>query len=112
MKKKPEFYLKHIIDECNYLIEKTNNLKYLDFIENQDLRRSFIRSLEIIGEASKNLPKDFKDLHSDIPWIDIVDMRNKLIHEYFGVDYKLVWETIQKEIPILKKKIDDILKNL
>ena len=106
MKKEPKLYLKYIFDECEYLLERIKNISYKDFIENPDLRRSFIRSIEIIGESARNLPNDFKELYSEISWIDIIDMRNKLIHEYFGVDLKLVWETVHKDILILKKNID------
>lgn len=64
-----------------------------------------MRELEIIGEAAGKLSKNFKSEHPEIPWADIVGMRNRLIHEYFGIDVKLVWQTSQKNVPELKEKL-------
>lgn len=86
-------YLKHILHERIFLIRNSKKLTYEDLIEDPVLKRSFVRSLEIIGEAVKNLPQGFKEKHTDIPWKEIAGMRNKLIHEYFGVNYKVVWNT-------------------
>ena len=72
--------------------------------------RAFVRSLEVIGEAVKKIPSDFKEKHTEIPWKEIAGMRDKLIHEYFGVNYKIVWKTVQLEIPRLMEKIENILK--
>ena len=68
-----------------------------------------IRQIEIIGEAAKRLSKKTADAHKEIPWRDIVGMRDKLIHGYFGVDIGAVWLTIEKDIPLLKKQIRKIL---
>ncbi|MEM2882202.1 MAG: HepT-like ribonuclease domain-containing protein [Candidatus Bathyarchaeia archaeon] len=69
-----------------------------------------LRALEIIGEATKNLSEELKSEHRRIPWKDIAGMRDKLIHEYFGVDLELIWETIERELPELKGEILKILK--
>jgi uncharacterized protein with HEPN domain len=74
------------------------------------MQSAVIRQIEIIGEASKNLTADYKKKHSLIPWRDIVDMRNKLIHEYFGVDKQVVWNTITIDLPQLKNQIANLLK--
>lgn len=68
-----------------------------------------IRRLEIIGEAVKNLPADFKKKKSSIPWQNIAGMRDFLIHEYFGVDLDLVWQTVKKDLPEFKKQILKLL---
>jgi len=103
-------YLEHILQECEFLLEKSNGLSFEDFIENPILMRAFVRSLEVIGEAVKNLPRSFKEKYPDIQWKEITGMRDKLIHEYFGVNYKIVWKTIQQEIPKLKEQIIEIMK--
>jgi uncharacterized protein with HEPN domain len=64
-----------------------------------------VRNLEIIGEAAKNIPKDTKDKHKDVPWKQIIAMRNKVSHEYFGIDAVILWQTIKEDIPALKPKI-------
>lgn len=64
-----------------------------------------IRNLGIIGEAAKNIPKEVKDKYRDVPWREIIGMRNKVIHEYFGVDIDILWKTIKEDLPMLRKKI-------
>ena len=67
-----------------------------------------VRNFEIIGEAAKNLSRKTKSRLSDIPWEDITGMRNKMIHEYFGVDLEIIWKTIQEAVPDLKKAIKKV----
>jgi len=68
-----------------------------------------VRNIEIIGEAIKNLPEEFKNKHKGIPWKDIAGMRDRIAHFYFGIDYNLVWDTIKKDIPVLKKEIKKLI---
>ena len=76
------------------------------------LQDALIRQVEIIGEASSRISKDIKEKYSEVSWIDIKDMRNKLIHDYFGVNILIVWKTVQEDVPILKKHVLEILKDL
>ncbi len=103
-------YLEDILQECNYLLKRSTNLTYEEFIENEDLKRAFIRSLEVIGEAAKKIPQEIRDKYPDIPWREIAGMRDKLVHEYFGISYEIVWETIKEDIPFLKRKIEEVLR--
>jgi len=108
--KEPRPYIKHILQECNFLMEQSREITFEDFIKDPVLIRAFTRSLEIIGEAVKNLPTSFKEKYKEIPWKQIAGMRDKLVHEYFGVDYKLVWETVRVYVPELKRQIEEIMK--
>jgi uncharacterized protein with HEPN domain len=68
-----------------------------------------IRQIEIIGEAARNISQEFKDKHANIPWIKMIGIRNKVIHEYFSVNFSVVWDTVKVDLPSLKKSIKKIL---
>ncbi|HET6528172.1 MAG TPA: DUF86 domain-containing protein [Balneolaceae bacterium] len=105
-------YLDHILIEASFLYEESQNLPFDEFIIDDTLTRAFLRSLEIIGEASKNLPENFKVKHPEIEWKNMAGMRDKLIHSYFGVDYDIVWTVVQTKIPALKQQIETIIQDL
>ncbi|MHA2495411.1 MAG: HepT-like ribonuclease domain-containing protein [Candidatus Hodarchaeales archaeon] len=105
MTKDPLIFIEHIW-ECIELIEKyTKEKTRAEFIESTQLQDAVIHRLEIIGEAVKNIPEDFKEKYPEIPWKDIARTRDKLIHGYFGIDLDLVWEIAQKDIKDLKENI-------
>ena len=79
------------------------------FARDETLRRAFVRSLEIVGEAAKKVPEDFRAEHPAVEWRAMAGMRDRLIHDYFGVDYELVWDVVQKRIPELRKQVSSIL---
>ena len=102
-------YLRHILDETEYLIATSRSLDKTAFLENETLKRAFVRSLEIMGEAVKQLPTSFRDNYSEIEWRKIAGMRDRLIHNYFGVDYEIVWDAVITEVPRLNVKVREIL---
>ena len=109
MSKLPEEYLKHILDETEYLINTSSEIQEERFMKDETLQKAFTRSLEIIGEAVKNLPQDFTIANPEIDWKSVAGMRDRLIHHYFGVDYEIVWDAVKNEIPKLNKKVKEIL---
>lgn len=102
-------FLRHIQKECLYLIEESRQNSFDDFLQNERLIRAVCRSLEIIGEASTKIHPDFKAKYPLVPWREMNDIRNKIIHHYFGVDYDIVWDTVITNIPLLEKDIAFIL---
>ena len=100
------------MDEINYLFQNSITLEYDKFINNETLKRSFVRSLEVIGEATKNLPDDFKQKYSYIQWKQIAGLRDVLIHHYFGIDYKSVWDIVKNKLPKIKEQIENILNEI
>lgn len=109
MSDKNNFFLMHILDSCNNIIEFTSDIDIQIFIKTRVIQSAVIRELEIIGEATKNLPADIKNHSKDIPWKNLAGMRDKLIHGYFTVDLKEVWNTVKNDISVLKKEIEKIL---
>ncbi len=99
----------HINNEIDYLSIKSKGLTHDEFIKDETLKRAFVRSLEIIGEAVKTIPKQITEQYKQIEWNKIAGMRDKLIHHYFGVDYDLVWDVVENHIPKLKEAIKLIL---
>ena len=102
--------LHHILDEIKYLTRQTEGLEKDRFLQDETLRRAFIRSLEIIGEAAKQVPEEFRRKHKNIEWRSIAGMRDLLIHRYFGVDYDLVWDVIISKVPQLQHDIEIIIE--
>jgi uncharacterized protein with HEPN domain len=106
----PLEYLRHILDEIDFLIAAKKNLTKEQFLQNPTLKRAFTRSIEIIGEASKKVPSEIKDHYPKVNWKAIGGMRDRLIHDYFGVDYDIVWDVVENKIQSLRKDILHILR--
>jgi uncharacterized protein with HEPN domain len=109
MSKEPKEYLRHIQDECRYIISVSKELQYEDFLEDETLKRAVVRSLEIIGEATKKIPADVKVKWNSIPWKNMAGMRDRLIHDYMGVNYTLVWDVMKNKVPDMYLQIIDFL---
>lgn len=110
--KKDIFYIKDIKNSLEKIFKYTNSLSYEDFIDDEKTRDAVERNLEIIGEAVKKLSNELKSRHPNIPFKQIAGMRDKLIHDYFGIDYEIVWHTIQNKLPEFFKRIDKIIKEI
>ena len=104
-------YLRHIQDEARYLVEASHEVSFDEFADDETLKRAFARSIEVIGEATKNLSAETRDRYPDVGWRAMAGMRDRLIHGYFGVDYEIVWEVATQKAPELIKVIDRIIKS-
>jgi uncharacterized protein with HEPN domain len=103
-------FIRHILDEIDYILAQVSDRDYESFVNDPTLTRAFVRSLEIIGEASKKLPKEITAMQPDIDWRKAAGMRDKLIHDYFGVDYAIVWDVATNKLPGLQHKLQKLLK--
>ena len=112
MSKEPITYLKHILDECKFILSVISaDTTKDDLLENETLKRAMVRSLEIIGEASKKITADFKLKWNTISWKDMAGMRDRLIHDYMGINYTIVWDVVHNKIPELSKQIAEVIYN-
>jgi uncharacterized protein with HEPN domain len=101
-------YVDHILDCIRKINDFSKELSLKDFRKSELIQDAIIRNIEIIGEASKKISKDTKQTYYKIPWKEIAGMRDKLIHDYIGVDVDVVWKTIKEDIPILEAMISEI----
>jgi uncharacterized protein with HEPN domain len=102
---KDKVYLKDILDAISDIEVFIGNINEAEFYKNKEKKYAVVRALEIIGEAAKNLSKELRVKHKEIPWKEIAGMRDKLIHWYFGIKWELVWETVKNKIPELKSQL-------
>ena len=102
-------YVLHIRDAVRRILDYTAAGRDA-FLSDQMIQDAAVRNLEVIGEAAKNLSPGFRDAHAEIPWKPMAGMRDRLIHEYFGVDLELVWQVVERELPEIASRIDSILE--
>ncbi len=104
--------LQHISEAIKEIENYISNSSYEDFQSNSMMQFATVKQLEIIGEASNQLTEHFKKLYKEIEWREIIGLRNILIHEYFGIDTKIVWDILQINLPKLKIQIEEIFKQI
>lgn len=102
-------YLRHILDEAAYLTSESEGLDRAAFLADPTLRRAFARSIEIMGEATKNLSDELRNRYPDVAWRAMAGMRDHLIHGYLGVDYEIVWDVAANEAPMLRDRLEAII---
>ena len=113
MKRKDErIFLLDIKNSLEKIFKYTNGMNYAAFLTDEKTRDAVERNFEIIGEAVKNLSDEFRSSYPHIPFRQIAGMRDKLIHDYFGVDYEIVWKTIEDKLPQFKLDIEKLIEEL
>lgn len=112
MKKDPTIYLSHILESISLIETYTAEIDLVRFLERQQTQDAVLRRIEIIGEAVKNLPEDLRRENPHVPWKQIAGTRDKVIHDYLGVDAELIWNISQTLLPKLRVQVEAILSSL
>lgn len=112
MKINDEIRLNHMLDAALEAISFFGDLRQESLEHNRLVSQAIVRSIEIVGEAAAQLTREFKDRHSDIPWAQIIGMRNRIVHAYFDIDYTLIESTVKYDFPILIHQLRKIIQNI
>lgn len=105
-------YLQDIVDYAEKAMQFVHGVSFDDFGDNEEKTFAVVRALEVIGEAARHIPKSMRDKYPTVPWKQITGMRNKITHEYFGVDLDVVWKTVHEDLPPLRDSVKKILLDL
>jgi uncharacterized protein with HEPN domain len=105
----PLEYLRHMLAESDYLINESRGMTKDEFLCDETVKRAFVRSLEIIGEAARKVSEEYRNRHPKVQWRRMAGMRDRLIHDYFGVDYDIVWDAVTQKVPELRSDLEAIL---
>src|SRR4030065_1105099 len=109
MQREHDLFLKDILLAIRKIENYTEKLTYEEFLKDELRQDGVVKNLEVIGEAVKNIPQDIKNKKPEIEWKKIAGLRDILTHEYFGINFEIVWDVIMKKIPDLKKAVADLL---
>lgn len=105
----PLEFIRHILDEIQYLLDTSRNLTKDRYLQDPTLKRSFARSIEVIGEAAKNVSTDLRERYPAVDWRGMAGMRDRLIHHYFAVDHDIVWDVVSRVVPNLRRQLEELL---
>ena len=105
-------YLRHILDETTFIWNTVGGLTREAFLADETLKRAVVRSLEIIGEAAKHVPESTRTRNPQIEWRAMAGIRDRLIHDYFGIDYDIVWDVATRKVPGLRTEVERILAGI
>lgn len=112
MKRDPRIFINDIL-ECIAKIEKfVGDMNFEEFLKDEKTKSAVVRELEVIGEATKNIPKSIRERYKSVPWSQMAKTRDKMIHFYFGVDYEIAWKVVKERLPEIKPSIEKVLKDL
>jgi len=112
LKRSYRLFVEDILESVDKIERYVKGISYGNFVENEMIIDAVIRNLEVIGEASKNIPENIREQYTTIPWRRIIGLRNIMIHGYFGIDLSIIWEIITKNLPETKPSIVEMLNNL
>ncbi len=112
MKRDPRFFLQDILTAIEAIEGFVDGLDYRGFVGDDKTSSAVVFKLQIIGEATKRVPKSVRDLSLEVPWREMAGMRDRLIHAYFGIDYKLVWEAIMVALPRIKPEVVRLVQEM
>lgn len=112
MKRDESIYIDDMLEGMEKIKRYTQNMTYNDFVLDEKTQDAVLRNLEVIGEAAKNTPQNIRDKIRNIPWKNIIGLRNITIHQYFGVDLEIIWKIITNDIPKTKKEIKNLKNEL
>lgn len=108
-KREAKLYLEDIAEAIRKIDKYTRGMSKQRFLSDEKSIDAVVRNFAVIGEAVTHLPKEIKAAHPDIAWKEIIGLRNKVVHEYFGVDEEILWKTVQEDLPVFKKQIKKLL---
>lgn len=112
MKRAVVLYIRDILQQMDDALEFIQGMTYEQFLGDKKTINAVLRSIEVIGEAAKNVPEGIREQYTDIPWREMAGMRDKVIHFYFGVDPEIVWLVVKERIPELKPRLERVLRDL
>ena len=112
MKRDYKLFIKDILESIERIDEFVEDINFDKFVQDDKTSSAVVRKIEIIGEATKNIPKHIRQRYKDVPWSDMAKMRDKITHFYFGIDYEVVWKVIKERLPEIKPIIHKILDEM
>ena len=105
----PKLLVEDILESCRKIMDYTKEISFEEFLADEKTIDAVVRNFEIIGEAANRLPEEFKEKHRNIDWYKIRGFRNRIVHDYFGIDYSIVWQIKETYLPQLAEKLEKLV---